>query len=439
MFSLLDVQFPTLSIPLTRGYEFTSTHARYEHEMAKITFIDWGPTYDSIAPYTPIVVNLRGIGSSRTFNGYVHHITPDISPDKNYVDIHLIGASYVFKQQSQRMWVNVTADQVIKDLAESNNFSYIVEPTERVYEQISQAEMTDWELMVSLAKQNGYSLKANNTTIIFQPLTKEFTDTRQEAAYLSMTGLETKATGIYSFKPMVGESIPFDDAAKATVSISGVDVKSVQDHSITNQNPITPTRKISVSPVFDSYQTRVVAPTYEIAQYEATAADERNRYAYRGEVVFPGNPALLPDSPVFLDGVGQAYSGYWTILSTEHYIQGQEYKTTAIVGTDSLGLSAKWTDNKNVSAPSKNIKRVITPGVRQKIAVSKTTLKKSGKVVKESLKTPLSKAKNQSKATVKAGPSHQWTDSGGNLKSIQKIDSTMSAVVRRKLDTHYGK
>ena len=440
MFSYLNVEFPTLSVPLVRGYSFTSTHARYEHETAVVKFIDWAVPYDSISANTPVTVTINGLGSTRTFNGYIHHIEPDISPEKNYVDLHLIGASYVFKQQSQKVWTDATADQVIADIAQENDFSYVAIPTTRVYDQISQAGMSDWELMVKLAKQNGYSLKADNTSIIFQPLTQDFTDLRQEASYYALRGLETVASGIYSFKPMIGEAIPYAGALKSTTAISGVDRATSVDHAHTNQTQITTTRNKFVTPIFDSYHTHTVAPTYKIAAEEANAADERNRYAYRGEVVIEGNPTVLPDSPIFLDGLGNIYSGYWIVLSSEQHVKGNaEYYSTLTVGTDSLGLSSKWIDNKNINSPSQKIKRVIKPGVRQKNMPPKTSLKKTGHSAKESAKTPFSKVKNVSKTTSKSAPTYKWSGNGGNLKAPAIIETKIPAAAMAKIRSAHGR
>jgi phage protein D len=435
MFSHIDIKFPTLSVPLTRAYSLTSSHARYEHEMHTVRFIDWSVSYDSISGGTPVTLTINGIGNTRTINGYVHHIKPDLSSDKNYVDVHIIGASYVFKQQSQKVWINATADQVVADLAQQNNFSYVAIPAPRVYDQISQSGMTDWELMVKLAKQNGYSLKADNTSIIFQPLTQDFTDVRQEAPYYAMRGLETRATGIYAFTPLIGESIPYEDAQKATAAINGTDRANAVTHSHVNQAPSTKTRKKTSDPVFDAYHTKTVAPTYEIAKYEADAADERNRYAYRGEVTVQGNPTILPDSPIYLDGIGKDYSGYWIVLGVSHDIKGnKEYSTTLLVGSDSLGVSSQWTDNKNVSSPSQTIKRVITPGVRQKTVIPKTKLQTIGKSPKESFKSSVSKAVNGPKTANKAAPSHKWVGSGGNLKAPNVVEKKMPPVVLEKMN-----
>ena len=432
MFNYLDIKFPTLDTQLTRAAEFTHNHARYEHEMVDIYFGDWGTPYESIITGTPVSVTMAGVGSTRTMNGYIHHVTPDLSPAKNYVKVTVIGSSYVFKQQSQKVWVDATADQIVADIANSHNFSYIATPTERVYDQVSQAGMSDWELLVKLAKQNGYSLKANNTTIIFQPLTQEFTDMRQQAALYTMSGLDTKLTGIYSFKPLIGESIPFTDAKKTTVAVGGVDRASSVDHVNTNQKTIQTTRSKSTAPTFDSYHTTVVAPTYKIAKYESDAADERNRYAYRGEVVIPGNPTLLPDAPIYLDGLGNTYSGYWTVLSVENYVNKEVYTTTLEVGTDSLGLATKWTDNKDILHPEQSIKRIVTPGIRQVNIAPKTQLKRTGPMIKMGASVPYSNVKNLPKIQSKVSPSYKWVGTSGNLKQPTIVDKKMPGIVLSK-------
>ena len=432
MFNYLNIQFPTLDTQLTRAAEFTHTHARYEHEMVDIYFGDWGVSYESLITGTPVSATMSGVGSSRTMNGYIHHVSPDLSPAKNYVKVTVIGSSYTFKQQSQRVWVDATADQIVADIANSHNFSYIATPSERVYDQVSQAGMSDWELLVKLAKQNGYSLKADNTTIVFQPLTQEFTDMRQQAALYAMSGLDTKLTGIYSFKPLIGEAIPFTDAKKTTVAVGGVDRKNSVDHVNTNQTTIQTTRSKSTAPTFDSYHTNVVAPTYEIAKYESDAADERNRYAYRGEVVINGNPTLLPDSPIYLDGLGSTYSGYWTVLSVENYVNKEVYTTTLEVGTDSLGLATKWTDNKDILYPEQSIKRVVTPGIRQINIAPKTQLKKTGPLIKMGSSVPYSNVKNLPKVQSKVSPSYKWVGTSGNLKQPTIVDKKMPGIVLSK-------
>ena len=434
MFNYLDIQFPTLDFPISKAATFNHKHARYEHELVDVYFSEWSVPYDSIASGTPISLSMNNLGSSRTVNGYIHHIEPDIAPEKNYVKVTVIGASYAFKQCSQQVWVNVTASQIVSDIAIKNGFSYDCIPSNRMYDQVSQAGMSDWELMVRLAEQNGYSLKCDNATLIFHPVTQAFTDLRAQAAYYMMSGLDSKKTGIYSFKPLIGEAIPFENAKKSTYATSGVDRNNATEHQNTNQNDIVKTRRDAKPVVFDSYQTTVVAPTFEIAKYESNAADERNRYSYRGTATIQGSPNLLPDAPIYLDGVGSKYSGFWTVLSVEHCIEKEVFTTTIEIGTDSLGLAAKWTDNKDILAPEQSIKRVISSGVRQKNVVPKTTLKKSGSLYKKNSSSHFSYVKTTSKAQTVGSPSHKWVGTSGNVRQTPFNDVKMPpAVLNKKL------
>ena len=407
--------------------------------MITIYFADWAVPQSSVTSGTPVVINLKGLNSAKVIHGYVHHSKPDIAPNKHYTELVVIGASYVLKQQSQKVWVNSTADQVISQIAKDNGFSYIAVPHPRVYEQISQAGMSDWELMVKLAKQSGYSLRVDNTTIVFQPLTQEFTDYRQQASYYSMGTLQGKSTGIYEFKPLIGEAIPFSEGKKSAVSIGGVDKKLYTSHVNTKQTSLKTTRKKYITPSFDSYSTSVVAPSFEISKYEAEAAQEMRRYAYRAKVVIPGNPKLTPDSPIFLDNVGDVYSGYWTVLSVENYIKKEVYVTTVTVGTDSLGLSTTWTDNKNIASPDAVVKRVITPGIRQKNILPKTTLKSDKVSVRKNATSPYSSTKNLNKMPPTTAPSYKWVGTSGNLKKATFIDKKMGEAVVEKMVNYYGK
>ena len=101
MYNFVSVIFPNADEPLIQVLEMNLWQARYKHDFATFTFRDWKPAYNNIRPGTPMQFTLHGDNNQETFNGYVHHIKPKISPGKSYVEIHFIGASYYLKQTSQ--------------------------------------------------------------------------------------------------------------------------------------------------------------------------------------------------------------------------------------------------------------------------------------------------------------------------------------------------
>jgi hypothetical protein len=189
------------------------------------------------------------------------------------------------KQTAQAVYTNTTADQVVKDIAAKYNFVCYAVPHPRVYPQIAQAGHSDWELMVRLAKQCGYTLRATNTELYFQPVMDDYSKYRAEAPkFVLRQANNPQGSTIYSFKPMVGESIPYEDATKGAVAVGGVDITNQAPISITQQIRNAKTKTKQQNEFFDIFDTSVVAPDVSVAGFEAQAAESRNYFPYRAKV-----------------------------------------------------------------------------------------------------------------------------------------------------------
>jgi len=72
-----------------------------------------------------------------------------------------------------------------------------------------------------------------------------------------------------------------------------------------------------------------------IAQNYADA----HRYQHRAEVLLVGNADLRPYDPIYLDGLPNGLSGYWTVISIQHIFGGvpANYTMKVEVGTDIIG------------------------------------------------------------------------------------------------------
>lgn len=382
MFNYIRVEFPETNIPPKVIYKADIYQKRYAHEMVCLYFKDWGVQYDVVKAGSPIHLVVNGLHDSKDFYGYVHHIKPDRSPGKNFTEVTVIGASFPLKQQSQTVYTDVTADQVAKAIAAKYNLVCFAVPHPRVYPQVSQAGHSYWELLVRLAKQSGYTLRATNTELYFEPIMYDYTNYRAEAPkFIMRPAGDPQGSTIYSFTPMIGESIPYEDATKAAVAINGVDTTNSVPVSITQQIRAAKTKIKQQTEFFDIFDTSVVAPDITVAGYEAEAAENRNYFPYRGTVTVLGNPTLRPDMPIYLDGIGDPYTGYWVILEAHHNIVEEElnrqrYTTTLVVGTDSLGSAVRWTDSKVIDAPAYIPSRTVIPNTLQTKIKPKTILNK---------------------------------------------------------------
>lgn len=445
MFNYVTVDFPETTIQPQVIYSATITQKRYSHEIACLYFKDWGTQYDVVKAGLPVHMTIYGNNEKREFYGYVHHVNLNRTPGKNFTELTVIGSSFPMKQQSQTVYKNTTADQVIKEIASKHNFVCYAVAHPRVYPQVSQAGHTDWEIMVRLAKQCGYTLRATNTELYFQPIMEDYTKYRAEAPrFIMRPASDPNGSTIYSFKPMIGESIPYEDATKGAVAVSGVDTINALPISITQQIRNAKTRLKKQVEFFDRFDTDTVASDALVASYEAEAAENRNYFPYRGSVEVLGNPNLRPDMPIYLDGIGEPYTGYWVILEVEHVIVEEElnrqrFTTKLVVGADSLGKADRWVDSQVIVAPEVLPKRTVIPNVLQTRVVPGTILNKKTRYENATRGTSFGNPQNRAKPNINAFTSEpsMWQTSTTSLDPII-IESSVPDFITDRLSQKIG-
>jgi hypothetical protein len=378
MLNYVTIEFPLAETPPQRLLSFTLTQERYAHEVAVVRFRDWDVKYSNIRPGEPVRCVLKGREEFREFVGYIHDINPEITPGKAFVKMTLIGASYKLKQARQRVFTNVTASQVVEQIAQEYSLQAVVEPHPRVYEQIVQAGQTELQLITRLAKQCGYTFRIQNTTVFFQGLTSEYTYQRKNAkSFVMRESNDPLGSTLYSFKLTLGESIRYLDAYKSANQIGGVDPNTA-DPSLVTDTRLDTLREVYRTELFDSYSVDTVAPGYDAAYYESIGVNQRNRFPYRAQIEVLGTPTLGPDKPIYLNGIGKDYTGYWIILSATHRVVETSpnilrYTTILEVGSDSIGAASVWSDGL-VEAPNEIPERVLVSGVKNVSVNSKSVL-----------------------------------------------------------------
>ena len=439
MLDFVELSFPNAQLPALRVQDLSLHHERGKHEFATVSLKNWNLSYDSLRPGTPAKFNLKGDDSHREFAGYIHHVTPHVTPGNNWIEVHLIGASYHLKQASQQIYKNVTASDVVKKIAKRVGFAYNVIDHPRIFKQIAQAGLTDLEMLQQLAKKCGYSLRIQNAEIHFQPVTKVHDEMKSVAKVFRLRDANAAGTTIYSFTPHIGESLDQEGEYKAAVGVAGVDKFNPMPIQKANQKRPKASRQKTEAEYFDRFDTKTVVHEQEAAKYEAIAADERVRFPYRATVEVIGTADIHPDMPVYLDGVGQEYSGYWTVLSVEHRVRLHDatqhiYTNILHVGTDSLGTDVSRNGSPSIGKPLGSPKRLIIPGVRQTNKRPVTKLKKGGRNPAPR-KSPVGfgKINNRPKPKVsgKTIVAGRWSSPSGNLRTVQKRTTPSPAVVQQ--------
>lgn len=90
---------------------------------------------------------------------------------------------------------------------------------------------------------------------------------------------------------------------------------------------------------FKKYHVHEVATSQTDSKQIADSYKKSHRYQHRAQVSVVGHPHIKPYDPIYLDGLPNGLSGYWTVLSVVHVFGGRpsDYFLNLEVGTDILG------------------------------------------------------------------------------------------------------
>lgn len=442
MLKYISVEFPGSDPSSVPGHTHsaTLTHNRYEHEILRVAFWDWDVSYDSVEAGTPIKATLSDDSKKREFIGYVHHVEPHTRAGKNITTIVAVGASYLMKNAGQAVYKKLTADAIVKKIAAKYGFACRAVPHPRVYPQVAQAGRTDWELIVRLAKQCGYTVRTQGTELYFEPLLDDFKKYKSQALFFHKalaSDFNTKTT-IYDFVPSVGESIDYEDTMKSAIAVSGVEKTKVRYLKKVKKTPPRSTKGRARPHVFDRVHTSTVVIDDSTATFESESADLLAKtFPYRATVEVRGNVDARPNYPVYLEGIGSQYGGYWTILGVEHIIENstdrqQTYICRLYIGTDSLGPVNPAFDNTNVASPAPTNLVTITPGVRQVGVSASSALVNTTPSLSPQISRPLKVSQNSPVISTLNAP--VWKTTTPNLDTIVPVvnkSTTTSRLIAR--------
>lgn len=216
--SSFDAEFP-----LSKGLELVLigadlTQIPGEHERLVLKY-KGNPFVSNtvIAGGDPVHFKYRQGDQTCDFYGYVTDVHQTNGARENHTDIICVGASYLMKNTVQAIFKNLTADQIVTKICTKYGFDAVTQHHPRVRSSIVQAGQTDWQLLRTLAKQTGFALLAQNTSVVFMSKDKIYADKKATAAYFNYvnadtTGLTPKVMRLYgtiqSFVPMISDESP---------------------------------------------------------------------------------------------------------------------------------------------------------------------------------------------------------------------------------------
>lgn len=95
-----------------------------------------------------------------------------------------------------------------------------------------------------------------------------------------------------------------------------------------------------VKPKFIKHQVHETAETLTESRHIAANISDAERYPFRARVTLIGNALVKPYMPIYLDGLPNGMTGYWTVLEVTHRLESPlRYWMSVVVGTDEKALS----------------------------------------------------------------------------------------------------
>jgi hypothetical protein len=97
--------------------------------------------------------------------------------------------------------------------------------------------------------------------------------------------------------------------------------------------------KAEIKATFKKHHINETASNFTEAAQIAEGYNQAHKWQHRAKVVVVGSPHIRPYDPIYLDGLPNNMSGYWTVLSVKHVFGGRpaNYMIELEVGTDIIG------------------------------------------------------------------------------------------------------
>ena len=242
----------TVRFPLSPTFDLVFLSAKLEQEFNshdRLVIKYAGKVEDTlnfVGSGDPVEFEYSGAGYKKTWVGYVHKIIPS-TVSENATTIICISPTYLLKTTRQKIYKNVTADQVVQKVCKQYGLKAVTQRHPRVFSTIAQAGQSDWQLLRRLAKQTGFGLKVTGTTVYFMSKNKLSSASTnnasvffKETAAPTVRGIASMGT-LIEFTPQISDEAP--DMVGATVDRVVSGLHSTNNKTIATKHKIQPAKK----------------------------------------------------------------------------------------------------------------------------------------------------------------------------------------------------
>jgi phage protein D len=315
------------------------------HDTAIITLRGESTDAPELQPGTPVQMQYGWSTIDMDyFYGYVDHIETHydraVGDGSTLEDVVCLGATYSLKDPFIGGWTNVQASTLVTQISKQYFLSSVVEDDDTVWPQLAAPGDSAWCFLTQLASKTGYSLACNKTRVRFVSVDlamKRYTPT-MPVFYSRNTVGTTAQQSITKFQALTGEALALAGHTKATRQVSGLDLRTGQIISATNDaSDPTPLGQNSNYPFFSQQVSTSVVSSQGHAHAVLAGMAQNNRFAYQATATLGGLTAVKQGMPIVISGIDSNNDGTWWVQEVTHKIKSQSYSLDVSLGRDATG------------------------------------------------------------------------------------------------------
>ncbi|MDH6141852.1 phage protein D [Kitasatospora sp. GP30] len=283
------------------------------------------------------VVTVQGNTQVKLFSGEVTALELDVDGTGSYTVVRAAALTHrLMRGRRVKAYRNMTTTDIVQQVAAGAGLSLgRVDSFSVVHQQLSQANVSDWEFLQYLAQESGALLRVDETGLL------EFVkpEPASSAPAPSTPAPQSPMVLEYGRNLMALRGVLTGAGGANTVEVRGWNVATKNALVATEPSVTSQTVQPGLSPTIGATGSAklTVTDTPYRTQAETTSTAESVAASVAAgfgelEAVVEGNPQLRAGTPVALGNVGPAFSGRYTATAVHHVLEPYRgYRTTVVV------------------------------------------------------------------------------------------------------------
>lgn len=272
-----------------------------------------------------------------TYYGYVHSTRLVRKPNGKKgtdLEVYLVSASHRLNKTRMRSFRRMKVGAILYRITRQHRFSLSMDPSSRFHRHIPQLGQSDWNLMVRLARDIGFTLSAKRTQLQFKRRLIDSRPNGRQPTFRWYGGYGPMRGSLYEFVHKAGTS-PL--ARNRRLVVGGMD---------DNGKPFWATDGggdcCDEQPEFTEYYLDEAPGSIHEGKKLLSGLSGMNRFYVIADAVVSGFPKLRCGQTIRLLGSGQETEGYWWVGAVDHMLEGPaagrpiSYKMALQIGRETI-------------------------------------------------------------------------------------------------------